>query len=406
MRANQLIAVPFWAGAALITGACTPASSRPPVEIVVIEAGPEGDAAALRAELGERSREVEDLKAEIDHLRLREEDLTERLRQALRRSPGRTISDRPLETEGAASEATIRDLQATLRDERAKRQKLETQLAQLRIETSTPPLPDARPLAVPEPEIEAPEPVVEASLPPPAAPLEEDVLEEVVSEEPAEPAPPLQVAAVSPPPYPAPEPRASSALPPGAGLTVEIEALRMRGIEQETRHQEAIANLARVLDADRRRQEDLEAQLAALSSGAPGTEGALAADSNELSHLRGRLEEERRRNAELTAKLKLAGRVTDLVFRMQQQPQAAPAQAPPPAYPRYSQQDLFPDPNAADQPYIDREGNVNQPIAPEVPAVEAPEGVGEVGQPSVPGVEQPGVFGDRGPVVVEEVTQD
>jgi hypothetical protein len=182
-----------------------------------------------------------------------------------------------------------------------------------------------------------------------------------------------------------------------------VAALRERGIEQETRHQEAMTGLARVLDADRRRQEDLEAQIVSLRGGAPGTEGAVAADTNEVHHLRTRLQEERRRNAELTAKLKLASRVTDLVFRMQNQggSQAVPPVVPPP--PRVSQRD--PGPNAPDQPYIDRRGEVNQPAAPREPAVAPPDAVEEAVEPEVPHVEVPPMF-PRGEVETEEVTQD
>ena len=347
MRANQWIATPFrLALAALLFAGCAAQSSQPPVPLLVIDGTAGGETAALEAELNERNREVEDLKAEIDHLRLREEDLTERLKVALRRSPGKTLSDTPRETAGApSSDETIKQLQERLRGERAKRQQLESQLAQLRVETSSPPIPEARPI---QPPSEAAKPSADATVPPPLVPLE---VVDLTQEEPA---------AAPPPP-----PSTLDQLQDG-----EVAALRTRGIEQETRHQEAIASLARILDADRRRQEDLEAQIAALSSGAPGTAGALAADSNELAHLRGRLEEERRRNAELMAKLKLAGRVTDLVFRMQQQP--APAAPAAPAYPRYSQEDLFGNPNAPDQPYTDDEGNVHQPIAPEVPDVRGP----------------------------------
>lgn len=398
MRANQCIATPFClALAALLFAGCAAQSSQPPVPPLVIDGTAGGETAALKAELDERNREVEDLKAEIDHLRLREEDLTERLKVALRRSPGKTLSDTPLETAGApSSDETIKQLQERLRGERAKRQQLETQLAQLRVETSSPPIPEAR-LIQPPSEVAKRSP--DTTVPPPLVPLEVVDLTEEEPEEPAAAPPPIEVASL-PPPAPKP-PSPLNQLQEG-----DVAALRTRGIEQETRHQEAIASLARVLDADRRRQEGLEAQIAALNSGAPGTAGALAADSNELAHLRGRLEEERRRNAELMAKLKLAGRVTDLVFRMQQQP--APAAQAAPAYPRYSQEDLFGNPNAPDQPYTDDEGNVHQPIEPEVPDARGPRGVEESGEVEAPAVEQPGVFDRQGTEgeIVDEVTQD
>ncbi len=390
------------------------------------------------AELGERDQEVGDLKAEIDRRRQHEEDLTERLKQALRSSPGKTIVDHPTTGESAArvDEATIKQLQNELRAERQKRAELEHQLAQLKTETSSPPLsagvaapaapivpaksieepaaevakPASPPHEVPPP---APHEVVKIDVPQLAAPP--PVIETELPAEHVEPPPPPVPApapVVEAPPPPAPPPAPVQAPPSQAAeyttttttstetVEVEVVALRTRGVEQETHHQEVMASLAQVLDSDRRKQEDLEAQIIALRTGAPGTEGAVAADGNEVTHLRSRLEQERRKNAELTAKLKLAGRVTDLVFRMQNQGRPQAAQP----FPQLSQQQGGPGPNAPNQPYINQDGEVNQPIDPRVPNVR-PRDVGGPDQNDVPQIEQPPVFPD-GPVETEETTQD
>lgn len=412
MRAERLWEVALFA---MFLGGC--ASAAQPIA----PAAPPPPDVALQAELAEKNEEVDSLRAEIDRLRQRETDLTTELKQALRSTPGKTISDRPAADAEAVSEATIRELQDALNRERAHRQQLEEQLARLKRETSSPPIPLAAAPAPASPttaDAEPPSPI--AAIPAPPRPIVEIIVPPELkaapppTDEPAkatagEPKPPPALASAPPeaplepeaPLAPEPPPPGREAPPPSKVETQEIAALRARAVDQETRHQEAMSSLARVLDADRRRQEDLEAELVALRSGAPGTEGAVAADSTELNHLRTRLEEERRRNAELTAKLKLASRVTDLVFRMQNQDQQAPAYPP-----RTELSQTEPGANAPDQPYVDPRGNVNQPIAPEVPEVD---GAGAAAVPEVGGpdsVEIPPVFENQGPDVVEEVTQD
>ncbi len=105
----------------------------------------------------------------------------------------------------------------------------------------------------------------------------------------------------------------------------------------------------RSLAASQQRTADLERQLAASQAAAaaaaagaaanpaPGqpvpvaapSEGETASVRAENSALRARLDEEHRRTEELAAKLRVATRVTDLIFKMQaQQAQAQPARSP------------------------------------------------------------------------------
>jgi septal ring factor EnvC (AmiA/AmiB activator) len=82
-----------------------------------------------------------------------------------------------------------------------------------------------------------------------------------------------------------------------------------------------IASLNRNLAASQQRAQALEEQLSAARQSA-GDSGTLREENNSL---RGRLDEERRRTQELEAKLRVASRVTELIFRMQSQQGSAPA---------------------------------------------------------------------------------
>lgn len=427
MRAKLIVAIFVSLAMALLAG-CT-ASRAPAGQSETIVLTDHGDTAALEAELATQSKEVTDLNAEIDRLRSREAELTDQLKQALRSRPGKTISEKPKTADAAtspAAETTIKQLQDELKVERQKRVQLESQLAQLKRETSQPPIPPVAGVAPAQPIAPAPpvKQMAEAPLPEPPHPIAEAELpaERI---EPAAPPPPAEPVAdhatqIAPPPPHEVAQEVDRNLPASHGEeAVQIAALRTRGIEQETAHQEAMTSLAHVLDADRRRQEDLEAQLVALRSGAPGTEGAVTADTNEVHHLRSRLEEERRKNAELMAKLKLAGRVTDLVFRMQNQgsppgvgaprPQSVPPGAPrPPEVSQMARDPMGPDgpgPNSPHQPYTNEEGEVNQPIAPRARDFRGPDRVDGPDQLEVPQAEVPGVF-PEGDVQTEETTQD
>jgi hypothetical protein len=108
----------------------------------------------------------------------------------------------------------------------------------------------------------------------------------------------------------------------------DVQALRARLVELETRQQELMTSVARTLEADRQREEQLTAELTAArveqqQRRADPPTATAASDRSELeaenTRLRSQLDTERRQNARLMAKLKVASRVADLVFKMRQQ---------------------------------------------------------------------------------------
>ncbi len=125
-----------------------------------------------------------------------------------------------------------------------------------------------------------------------------------------------QQAAHAPPPEPA-ETTAEN-----AELQARLESLRAEKAS-------ITESFNRSLAASQQRTAELERQLAA--SQAAATAGAATGDADAASvradnqALRARLNEEHRRTEELAAKLRVATRVTDLIFKMQaQQVQARP----------------------------------------------------------------------------------
>ncbi|GIW39851.1 MAG: hypothetical protein KatS3mg076_0428 [Candidatus Binatia bacterium] len=124
--------------------------------------------------------------------------------------------------------------------------------------------------------------------------------------------------------------RLSSAGDGRAGRT-EALALRARLLEIESRQQEVLSSLSRTIAADHRREQELSRQLQELRARIarasverqPGGERFASRGDAEVESLREEnrrlqalLAEERERNARLAAKLKLAGRVTELLFRL------------------------------------------------------------------------------------------
>jgi hypothetical protein len=106
--------------------------------------------------------------------------------------------------------------------------------------------------------------------------------------------------------------QAAAAAPDRAPGNEEIEALKER-------QRRVLASIQQDLEASKRREAALRE---ALQDSAPGDRGASLVDAvsglrAENSALQLRLDDEHRRNADLTAKLQLATRVTDLIFRMQ-----------------------------------------------------------------------------------------
>jgi septal ring factor EnvC (AmiA/AmiB activator) len=92
----------------------------------------------------------------------------------------------------------------------------------------------------------------------------------------------------------------------------------------QTQRQAVVDNLTRSLAASQERTAELEAQLAAR-----GTDGDVTAMRAENAALRTQLDEEHRHTEQLASKLKMAARVTDLIFKLQaQRPSAPPGSAP------------------------------------------------------------------------------
>jgi chromosome segregation ATPase len=96
-----------------------------------------------------------------------------------------------------------------------------------------------------------------------------------------------------------------------SALQAEIEQLKAE-------QQRVLANIERDLEASRKREKDLEEALAEArrnqQGASPEVVNSLKADN---AALQARLDEEHRRNQELSAKLKMATRVTDLIFKIQ-----------------------------------------------------------------------------------------
>jgi hypothetical protein len=106
--------------------------------------------------------------------------------------------------------------------------------------------------------------------------------------------------------------QAAASAPNQAPASEEIEALKER-------QRRVLASIQQDLEASKRREAALRETL---QDSMPGDHGAGLADAlsglrAENSALQLRLDEEHRRNTDLTAKLQLATRVTDLIFRMQ-----------------------------------------------------------------------------------------
>jgi DNA repair exonuclease SbcCD ATPase subunit len=119
--------------------------------------------------------------------------------------------------------------------------------------------------------------------------------------------------------------QATAAAAHSAAPNEEVEALKER-------QRRVLASIQQDLEASKQREAELRQSLEA----AQGPDGVSLADAvanlrSENSALQTRLDEEHRRNGDLSAKLQLATRVTDLIFKMQSasaQPVAAAA-APP-----------------------------------------------------------------------------
>lgn len=96
---------------------------------------------------------------------------------------------------------------------------------------------------------------------------------------------------------------------------------QMESLQREK--DQIISSLNANLAASQQRAQQLETELVAARQGGP--ESGTLRDEN--STLRSRLEEERRRTQDLEAKLRVASRVTELIFRMQTQQKGSASQS-------------------------------------------------------------------------------
>jgi len=294
--------------------------------------------AALQQELDERGQQLEQLQAEVEQLRQqaaewrataeREAEHGAAAPAADVPDPGRdeagtgqkgeppavpaavqaeAESEAPTQTEAQGEPAVVASLRVALTHEQQRREAAETQLERLKEETSTPPL-----AAPGDPAVELASAKAEIS------DLHDALAgERVERERLADELRALQEQAAH-----APQTDAEEASPENAELQARIDHLRAE--------KEAITeNFNRSLAASQQRTAELERQLAA--SQAAAAAGAATDDSDAASMradnraLRDRLDEEHRRTAELAAKLRVATRVTDLIFKMQaQQARARP----------------------------------------------------------------------------------
>jgi chromosome segregation ATPase len=295
---------------------------------------------ALQTQLNERGQEVQQLRAEVQDLRARATDTPgvsvpggaeashdEAASPAPVPSPGGADADGAT-SQFAAAEAASRDdsdsadkvspgvlvasLRQALSEERQRRQSAETQLERLKEETSRPPYGE-EPATLPYGN-ESPLSVDFA-----AAKQEIVELRHVLDDERAQRARltndliALQLRVE----------REGSSGGDHAGDAPELQE-RLHKLEAE--RQAAVDALNRNLAASQQRTADLEAELAAARAADAGTDPSAAAVDSEMASihaenakLRARLEDEHRRTEELASKLKLATRVTDLIFKMQAQ---------------------------------------------------------------------------------------
>jgi predicted RNase H-like nuclease (RuvC/YqgF family) len=350
----------------LLLAACTPAARAPSASGPAAALSPIGSAAApfesgrsyafgqmlareeernaaLQQQLDERGRQIEQLQAEVQQLR---RQAAERLSAAEQDAPDTAAAvaqpapaPAPLkpgteqegepaatpvvpataqaegevapQTETQGEPAAVASLRVALTQEQQRREAVETELARLKEETSTPPLADS---GDPATELAAAKSQINDLRDALAA-------ERVERERMADALRALQEQASH-----APQPDTPESTPENTELQARIDSLRA---EKEA----ATESFNRSLAASQQRTAELERQLAAsqaaaaaaANAGAAPTDGDAASVRADNQALRARLDEEHRRTEELAAKLRIATRVTDLIFKMQaQQARARP----------------------------------------------------------------------------------
>jgi len=295
--------------------------------------------ANLEVQLDQRSREIEQLRADVEQLRQRETELRASLDRAVaaagdaaaarggtavatsgqKRGGSNGAASAPEgvprtgeaaddtgAAERAAQAAMVASLRTQLSHEQGRRQSAEDALARLKEETSVPPFGptgNAADLAATQQEVVdlrkalADERAARARMANEFHALQQRAAEDATH---------------------AQEPATDSA------------ELRVRLQDLQAEKDQLVENFNRSLGESRKRAWELEQQLATARVAAAALppdagDGNVSAIREENTALRQRLDEEHQRTEELAAKLKLATRVTDLIFKMQaQQAQAAP----------------------------------------------------------------------------------
>ena len=346
MRRKTSVLLPFVSALVSILAACGPpaGSLRAPTESAEAEsAAPSAEmtggreyapaqtlarehelSAALQQLVEERTRDVQRLRAEVEQLRRQETDLRAALDRALAAqktgsagsagseiAAGSTAADAAAtqeekSREAAAAEqarqeseqqhaAMIARLQEALAQEQERREHVETELSRLKQETSSPPYGEDH--AGEAELLSAKRQVTELR-----TALEQ---ERAARERLAEDFRALQQRA-----------EAESA---GANADAENAGLQLRLKQLEDEKQSIAQSFTRSLAESQQRAAELEAQLAnarARENADVGSDGNLTEIRAENAALRTRLDEEHRRTEELAGKLKVAMRVTDLIFKM------------------------------------------------------------------------------------------
>jgi predicted RNase H-like nuclease (RuvC/YqgF family) len=347
MRRKTSVLLPLVSSLVSILAACGPpaATVRPPTESTQAEsAAPSTEtiggheyvpaqalarehdlSAALQQLVEERTRDVQRLRAEVEQLRQQEADLRAALDRAL--AAGKTGAAASAGAENAAAEgsaatqeekgreaaaaeqapqeserqhaAMIARLQKALTQEQQRREQVETELSRLKQETSSPPYGEGH---AGEAELRAAKQQVTELR---TALDQERAARERLAEE-----------------FRALQQRAE-AESAGTHADAENAELRVQLKQLEDEKQSIAQSFTRSLAESQQHAAELEEQLAKARAG----EGADAgSDSNlteiraENAALRARLDEEHRRTEELAGKLKVAMRVTDLIFKMRAQP--------------------------------------------------------------------------------------
>jgi hypothetical protein len=277
-----------------------------------------------KEQVAERDREIERLRNEVQALREHENQMRASLGRAsgggagdtgAAGSPGTAGSDEGAARGGSGaaagssrSDVVVAALRAALSQEQERRLVVETELTRLKEETSASPyggprVPEADFLAVKQEVVE-----LQKAL------ADERSAREHMSADVQH----LQGNGVPP-------------VPAAADTSAESADLRARLQSLQEERDAIVESLNRNLVASQQRAAELEQQLATARSAATPTtadsDGAAAAAHAESTSLRAQLDEERHRAEDLAAKLKVATRVTDLIFKIQAQQaktQAAP----------------------------------------------------------------------------------